>query len=90
MNEINWNLFSYEEVIEILKDRNNVLHELMVAIFGDIESYEEDELVLCYGESCAELDEGQYFLVNFKNEYAYTLNNNEQNYIQTFIERQGE
>lgn len=77
---INWNVFSWQEVINILKDKKHWLNELLERWFGDYElllsetdENKEEEIVLCFSEDCIEIEEGKYFLVNFKEDYAYSI-----------------
>lgn len=79
---INWNVFSWEEIIEILKDKKHWLNDLMEKWFGDYDfllteanENKEEYIILCFGENCVEISEGEYLLVNFKEDWAYSINN---------------
>lgn len=79
---INWNVFSWEEIIDILKNKSHWLNNLMENWFCDYEflineanENKEADIILCFGENCIEIAEGEYFLVNFKSDWAYSISN---------------
>lgn len=70
---LNCLIFTNEELIKILKDKEHNLHELLYRWFGDIDISEEKTLY--YTEDSAEVREDNYWLVNIKTNRSTTLTN---------------
>ncbi len=65
-------LFSYDEIIEILKSNYHPLKYYLERWFGTYQDFEENE-GLYFSEDAIEIEEGNYWLVNIKNDYACIL-----------------
>lgn len=71
---INNLLFTYDELIEILNNKYHPLHEYIYRWFGS----DEDEEVLYFSEDGIEVEKGDYWLVNTKNDIAIKFTDLEQ------------
>lgn len=65
-------LFSYDEIIDILKSSYHPLKDYIERWFGTYQDFEEND-GLYFGEDGIEVDKDDYWLVNIKTDYACTL-----------------
>lgn len=62
-------LFSYDEIINILKNKYHPLKDYIERWFGTYEDFKENE-GLFFSEDGIEVEEKDYWLVNIKTDYA--------------------
>lgn len=68
--ELNCLLFTYDELIEILKSKYHPLKEYLEEWFGTYEDYKDNDNCLYFGEEPTEVEKDDYWLVNVKTDYA--------------------
>lgn len=66
---LNCLLFTYDELIKILKNNYHQLKDYIERWFGTYEDFKENE-GLFFGEDGIEVEENDYWLVNIKTDYA--------------------
>lgn len=71
---LNCLLFTYDEIIDILKKQYHPLKEYLERWFGSYKNFEENE-GLYFSEDGIEVHKDWYWLVNIKTDYACTLIN---------------
>ena len=69
---LNYLLFTYDELIEILKKEYHPLHDYIYRWFGE---NDEDEEVLYFSEDGIEVTKNDYWLVNVNKDIAMKFNN---------------
>lgn len=69
---LNYLLFTYAELIEILKKEYHPLHNYVYRWFGEDD---ENEGILYFSEDGIEVEQGDYWLVNTKKDIAMKFNN---------------
>ena len=69
---LNYLLFNYDELIEILNKEHHPLHDYIYRWFGEDD---ENEGVLYFSEDGIEVEKGDYWLVNVKKDIAMKFNN---------------
>ena len=69
---LNYLLFTYDELIEILK---KVYHPLHDYIYGWFDEDDEDEEILYFSEDGIEVTKNDYWLVNVNKDIAMKFNN---------------
>lgn len=65
-------LFSYDEIIDILKKQYHPLKDYLERWFGTYEDFKEND-GLYFSEDGIEVEEGNYWLVNIKTDFACRL-----------------
>lgn len=66
-------LFTYDELIEILKSNYHPLKNYIERWFGTYKDFEENDYCLFFSEDGIEIEKGNYWLVNIKTDYACRL-----------------
>lgn len=69
---LNCLLFTYDELIEILKKQYHPLKDYIERWFGAYEDFKDNE-GLFFSEDAIEVEKDEYWLVNVKTDYACTL-----------------
>lgn len=69
---LNCLLFTYDELIEILKSQYHPLKSYLERWFGTYEDFKDNE-GLFFSEDGGEVEKEEYWLVNVKTDYACTL-----------------
>jgi len=75
---MNIRLFNYEEIVYILEHNEVPDYELVYRWFGSIEDYEKDaegNYCLSFSEECIDFENGDYWLLDYKNDTAEILHN---------------
>lgn len=68
---LNCLLFSFSDLVAILKNKYHSLHEYIYRWFEPLEDCDfEENKTLYFSEDGVEVKEGEYWLVNVKNDYA--------------------
>lgn len=70
---LNCLLFTYDEIIEILEKQYHPLKDYLERWFGTYEDFKENE-GLFFSEDGIEIEQGDYWLVNVKKDYACSFN----------------
>lgn len=68
-------LFTYDELITILKSNYHPLKNYIERWFGTYKDFEENDNCLIFSEDGIEVHKDCYWLVNIKKDYACTLKN---------------
>lgn len=66
-------LFTYDEIIEILKSSYHPLKNYIERWFGTYKDFEENDNCLFFSEDGIEVEKDNYWLVNIKTDYACRL-----------------
>lgn len=70
---LNCLLFTYTEIIEILKSQYHPMKDYLERWFGTYIDYEENDNCLYFSEDGIEVEKDDYWLVNIKTDLACTL-----------------
>lgn len=70
---INSLLFTYDELLEILKSNYHPLKNYLERWFGTYNDFKENDNCLYFSEDGIEVEKGNFWLVNTKTDYACTL-----------------
>lgn len=68
-------LFTYDEIVEILKSNYHPLKNYLERWFGDYKDLEDNDNCLVFSEDGIEVEKDDYWLVNIKKDYACTFKN---------------
>lgn len=66
-------LFTYDELINILKSNYHPLKDYIERWFGTYKDFEENDNCLIFSEDGIEVEKDDYWLVNIKKDYACTF-----------------
>ncbi len=70
---LNCLLFTYDEIIEILSSQYHPLKYYLERWFGGYKDFLDNDKCLLFSEDGIEVEKGDYWLVNVKNDIACTL-----------------
>ena len=78
---MNIRLFSYEELINILKNDKHSDYNYISSIFGDLDEdymyddgiFDSDNYIISFGENCIEVGQDDYFLIDCQNSWCTVL-----------------
>lgn len=75
---MNIQVFSYEEIINILEDKHDINHITMWRWFDDLSEFSTDNdgnYILEFSEDCIEVRSDDFFMIDHKTDSATVLHN---------------